>query len=74
MDVLQVSHGIHCMLLLITEDPGPVACTVYGMGVFNWADSLSESKEKHLFQGCGRAAVSWWLTVWKSLCCHLSFY
>lgn len=53
-----MSHGIRCMLLLITEDPSPVACTVYRMGVFNWADSLSESKEKHLFQGCGRAAVS----------------
>lgn len=74
MDVLQVSHGIHCMLFLITEDPSPVTCTVYRMGVFSWADSLSASKEKQLFQGCGRAVVSLGLTAWKSLCSHLSFY
>lgn len=48
MDVLQVSHGIFCMLLLITEDPRPVACTVYRMGVLSWADSLSATGEKHL--------------------------
>lgn len=73
MDVLQVSHGISYMLLLIAKDPSPVACTVYRMGVFSWADSLSASKEKHLFQGCGRAVMSLGLTARKSLCSHLSF-
>lgn len=53
----QVSHGILCVLLLITEDPSPVACTVYRMGRFSWADALSASKEKHLLQ-----------VVWQSSC------
>lgn len=37
----QVSHGTCCMLLLITEDPSPVACTVDRMGRLSRADALN---------------------------------
>lgn len=42
-----MSHGIRCVLLLLTEDPSPAARAGQRTGVFSRADAFSASKEKH---------------------------
>lgn len=63
----QVSHGICCMLLLITEDLSPVACTVDRMGRFSWADALGTIR-KNTFS----SAVA--EQLWTYECRHKNLY